>query len=69
MRVADFYETKAKRLNLLIRPTIMEALRKIAVVERTSVNDIINKIVEEYVTENADKITKYEQARRLMGWD
>lgn len=54
-------ETKSKRLNLLIRPSLFKALTKISVMERGSLNDLINKALAEYVTAHEDQITKYDE--------
>lgn len=52
-------QTKSKRLNLLLRPALLEDLKKIAAMERTSVNDLINTVLGEYAEREADQIEKY----------
>ena len=52
-------ETKTKRLNLLMFPSVCDDINKIATMKRTSVNDLINSILQDYVTENADLLEKY----------
>ena len=52
-------EFKAKRLNLMIRPSVHERLVKIAAMKRTSVNDLIDKAMEEYADTNAELVRKY----------
>lgn len=52
-------ERKTKRLNLLVRPSIMEDLGKIAVMQRTSVNDLINVVLSDYVREKEDMVQAY----------
>ena len=43
------FEAKSKRFNMLIRPSTYEKLKKIAEYRCTSVNDLINTIVESYM--------------------
>lgn len=52
-------ETKSKRLNLLIRPSVHRNIGKIATMQRMSLNELINKVLEDYAADNADKITAY----------
>lgn len=52
-------QTKSKRLNLLLRPALLEDLKKIAAMERTSVNDLINTVLGEYAEQEAEQIEKY----------
>ena len=54
-------ETKTKRLNLLMLPSVCDDLNKIAAMKRSSVNELINSILKDYVTENADLISKYDE--------
>lgn len=49
-------ETKSKRLNLLVKPSVYEDFRKIATMEQESVNGLINIIMEQVVNENKEKI-------------
>lgn len=53
-------ETKSKRLNLLLQPSTMDALTKIAYMNRSSVNDLINSILKQYTTDHADQVQKYD---------
>ena len=57
----DTQETKSKRLNLLLRPTLHRDLGKLAQMERTSTNELINRVLTEYAEQNADKIQKYDE--------
>lgn len=43
-------ETKSVRLNLLLRPSLFDDLRRIAWLNHTSVNNLINTIAEEYIS-------------------
>lgn len=54
-------ETKSKRLNLLLYPSLFENLKKIAVMQRTSVNDLINTVLNDYTEKEADQIERYNQ--------
>lgn len=53
-------ETKSKRLNLLIKPTLYRNIEKIATMERTSTNELINRVLEQYAREQAETIVKYD---------
>ena len=44
-----FQETKSKRLQLLIQPSLHEKLKVKANQEKTSVNDLVNQILKESV--------------------
>lgn len=52
-------ETKSVRLNLLIKPSTKKDLEKLATVDRTSINDLINRALEEYITTRAEDVAKY----------
>ena len=43
----QYEETKNRRLQLLITPSLQDALRKKAAEERTSVNDLINTLLKQ----------------------
>lgn len=60
-RPASKEETKTKRLNLLILPSVHENIDKIAAMKRSSINDLINSILIDYVQENSELINKYNQ--------
>ena len=52
-------ETKSKRLNLLIYPSLLENLKKIATMQRRSVNELINDVLTEYAEQQAETIQRY----------
>lgn len=52
-------ERKSKRLNLLLKPSLYEDLRKVAAIQRTSVNALINTVLEAYADNHAEDIEKY----------
>lgn len=52
-------ETKTERVNLLFRPSVKEGLEKLAFVNKTSLNDLLNTISEEYISTHAAEIEKY----------
>ena len=54
-------EVKSRRLNLLLQPSILEDISKIAYLERTSVNDLINTALKSYAADRADEIKKYDE--------
>jgi predicted HicB family RNase H-like nuclease len=53
-------ETKSKRLNLILQPSLFENMSKIAHMRQTSVNDLINTLLREYTEREADTINKYD---------
>lgn len=54
-------ERKSKRLNLLIQPSLLDDLSKIATMKKTSVNDLICRIVKDYNETEAKTITRYDE--------
>jgi len=54
-------ETKSKRLNLLIRPSLLKEFAKIAYMQQTSVNDLINQLIAKHVEEKSETITEYDR--------
>ena len=59
-REAEGSERKSKRLNLLIQPSVLEDLAKVAAMRRTSVNDLINTLARACVEENRALIGQYD---------
>lgn len=53
-------ETKSKRFSLLLRPSILTALSKIARMENNSSTDIINTVLEDYIQTQSALIEKYD---------
>jgi hypothetical protein len=54
-------ETKSKRLNLLLQPSVVANIEKIAAMKRSSVNDLINSILKRFIVEEADTLTRYDK--------
>jgi len=52
-------EIKSKRLNLLIRPSLHQQAQKIAHMQRSSVNDVINLALSRYVDDHREEIARY----------
>lgn len=52
-------ETKSKRLNLLIQPSLLKDLKKIAYVKRVSLNELITSTMQEYTDTQGEAIKKY----------
>ena len=44
-------ETKSKRLQLLVKPSILETLKQRAWEQHTSTNNLINQILEDYINQ------------------
>lgn len=59
--VARKNERKTKRLNLLLRPSVMEDLQKIATMRRTSVNDLINEALQAFAQKNKPLIIQHDE--------
>lgn len=54
-------ETKSKRLNLLIQPSVLEDFSKVAFMERNSMNDIINGLIKSYCDAHREEISTYDK--------
>ena len=54
-------ESKSKRFNLLIRPSTFECIAKIAWVEESSINDLVNHVLEEFVKTKKDIVETYDK--------
>lgn len=54
-------ERKSKRLNLLLQPSILDDLTKVAYMRQTSVNDLINTTLKALVKAEASTVDKYNQ--------
>lgn len=52
-------ERKTKRLNLLLQPSMLEDLSKIAYMKQTSVNNLINSILKGYTNTETAIVAKY----------
>jgi len=52
-------EIKSARLNLVLRPSLAEALKQIATMRRTSVNSLISDTLQALADSEADTIEKY----------
>jgi predicted HicB family RNase H-like nuclease len=55
------HERKSKRLNLLIQPSILENLSKIAHMKQTSVNDLVNSVLKNYAETEEETISVYDK--------
>lgn len=62
------FETKSKRLNLLIKPSTYEAIDKIVYVNRLdSVNSLVNEMLEKYIIDHADDVKRYDEFFNVNG--
>ena len=48
-------ENKTERMQLLVRPTTKENLKKISAAEGVSMNDLVNQIFEDYIERKGSK--------------
>ncbi|NTW84338.1 MAG: hypothetical protein HGB36_13430 [Chlorobiaceae bacterium] len=62
----DGSEPKSKRLNLLIRPSLMNDFKKIAYMRHLSINGLINKLIAEYVSKHAALVEEYDSVFKDM---
>lgn len=53
-------EIKNKRLTVLLTPSIFENAAKLSGLKRTSVNNTINKALEEYIQKHEEMLKKYD---------
>ena len=54
-------ERKTKRLNLLLQPSVLDNLSKIAHMKQTSVNDLINSVLKNYAETEKDSVIMYDK--------
>lgn len=52
---------KSERVGLLVTPQAKEALLKVAAIQRTSLNMIINKAIDEYIDRNGKDIQRFNE--------
>ncbi len=60
-RPASTEETKSKRVNLLMLPSVYADITKIATMKRTSVNELLHTLMQNCIEENTNLIDKYNQ--------
>lgn len=53
-------EAKSRRVQLLIKPSLYDAMEKIAYMRRQSKNDLINDLISELAEKEQDSIEKYD---------
>ena len=58
-RIAMKGDPRSERVAVLMTPTVKESLTKVAMVQRTSVNLIINTAISEYLEKHQDEIQRY----------
>lgn len=44
-----YIETKSKRLNLLLQPSLYESIKKVAKKNKNSVNETIHQVLQDYI--------------------
>lgn len=59
--VKELKEKRDARANLLFTQKTKRNLEKIAVIDRTSVNDIVNKLLEDYLETREKDIARYDE--------
>ncbi|PDH77213.1 hypothetical protein AO457_02455 [Oenococcus oeni] len=58
-RPASKGETKSRRTNILFKPSTYEDLQTLALLKRTSVNELLNQLAEEAVAQNRSDIDRF----------
>ena len=59
-------EKKERRANLLFRPSSYDDFGKLATIRNTSINDLMNTIVENTVNDNADILEAYDKLNQQI---
>lgn len=54
-------QKKNKRVNLAFRADVKEGIEKLAYMNRTSINNLINEILAEYIETHREEINKYDE--------
>lgn len=62
-RPTENRETKVRK-NFTILPSVFENVRKIAHVDRTSISEIIETLLTEYIEKNKEKLIEYEKIKK-----
>lgn len=52
-------ETRSKRVNLLVKPSVFQELEKIAYMKKISLNELFNNLLDDCITRNKENINKY----------
>lgn len=52
-------EKKTARVNLLFRPSTMRDIKKLAYLNKTSINDFINTVLDDYIEAHQEDIDRY----------
>lgn len=52
-------EKKTTRVNLLFRPSTKQNIEKLAYLHKTSINDFINTVIDEYIEAHSEEIERY----------
>ena len=47
-----YIEVKSKRFGLLLQPSVWESLKKMALNQQTSVNELVNQAIKQYLVQN-----------------
>lgn len=55
------YETKSKRLNLLIQPSLAADIGKLATLYRISSNELIVRVLKEFTSRRREELKKYDR--------
>lgn len=54
-------EKKEKRLNLVLKPSVAQDIKKIVYMKQTSVNKVIGEMLEDYIKINSEELKRYDE--------
>jgi len=54
-----YTETKTMRINLIIQPTLHKDMKKLATMQRISINELVTRVLRDYAEANTDTIDRY----------
>lgn len=54
-------EKKEKRLNLVLKPSVAQDIKKIVYMKQTSVNKVIGEMLEDYIKNNSEELKRYDE--------
>lgn len=60
-----FLETKSQRVQILARPSTMKKIKQTAKENKKSINDMINRILEDYISKKPEKFNLENEMKKL----
>lgn len=56
---AQYTENKTRRINLIIQPTLHKDIKKLATMQRISLNELVIRVMRDYAEANTATIERY----------